>query len=309
MDELLQQHKKEIKALEEEKRFAIKKSKNTGGKKSKDTISSLEHEYQEKLINLQQRHQGEIEALQQQDGIVGDGVQPEQDNNDDLGGATDRMQQTIIKDDIGTNQKTNKKLAKREKQKEKQRQRQQEEAEAAAAAATTISPRQMEYDAIVSSFDSHYTIVDIPADGHCLYRAVSSQLNRHANATNNNQSYQDMRNLCADTLLRHRDEFASFVEETDYEAYVRKVRSDPDCWGGHVEIMALSLALRRCVDIYSTQHLHPHPLRIDARAAMASSSTTPSSVAADDDNVGPIRLSYHYHYYALGEHYNEVIPK
>ena len=28
----------------------------------------------------------------------------------------------------------------------------------------------------------------------------------------------------------------------------------------------------------------------------------------DDDDKDAIRLSYHLHYYALGEHYNQVVP-
>lgn len=33
---------------------------------------------------------------------------------------------------------------------------------------------------------------------------------------------------------------------------------------------------------------------------------TPNEATADDDD-DPIRLSYHLHYYALGEHYNQVV--
>jgi hypothetical protein len=40
MDELLAQHRKEIKALDGEKRAAIKKAKATKGKKSKDEIAA-----------------------------------------------------------------------------------------------------------------------------------------------------------------------------------------------------------------------------------------------------------------------------
>ena len=39
MEELLSQHRKEIKALDGEKRAAIKKAKATKGKKSKDEIN------------------------------------------------------------------------------------------------------------------------------------------------------------------------------------------------------------------------------------------------------------------------------
>ena len=44
MEELLSQHRKEIKALDGEKRAAIKKAKATKGKKSKDDIARYVYE-------------------------------------------------------------------------------------------------------------------------------------------------------------------------------------------------------------------------------------------------------------------------
>ena len=113
--------------------------------------------------------------------------------------------------------------------------------------------------------------------------------------------------LCADTLAAHPDDFAAFCEYKDhddnnennknnkkdpYETYVSNVRTSAE-WGGHLELRALAWALHRPIRIY--QALTPEPLEI------------PPDGNADADDNEPIRLSYHRHYYALGEHYNQVV--
>jgi len=107
--------------------------------------------------------------------------------------------------------------------------------------------------------------------------------------------------MCASVLEENETEFAPFCELNDtvtsYEEYVAAVRSSHD-WGGHLELRALSLALGRPFHIYSIQTTRGAPLVIDAAVSGI------SHAAAE-----PIRLSYHLHYYALGEHYNRVVPK
>jgi OTU domain-containing protein 6 len=80
-----------------------------------------------------------------------------------------------------------------------------------------------------------------------------------------------------------------------YAAYVDRVRSSAE-WGGHVELRALSAALGRPVAVYSARSAEP--LRIGEQ---------PHGAIGGED-AGPIRLSYHLSYYALGEHYNLVVP-
>lgn len=107
--------------------------------------------------------------------------------------------------------------------------------------------------------------------------------------------------LCADTLLQNQAEFEPFCEYNDdatthspYVQYVASVRNDSHCWGGHLEIRVLSKALHRTIFIYTAAN--EEPIVVDY-------------YENDNNNQNdPIRLSYHLHYYALGEHYNEVIP-
>ena len=59
-----------------------------------------------------------------------------------------------------------------------------------------------------------------------------------------------------------------------------------------MELRALGQALDRPIYVYSV-----------------SSGTDPLAIHEDEKNTNkkPIRLSYHLHYYALGEHYNQVL--
>jgi OTU domain-containing protein 6 len=107
--------------------------------------------------------------------------------------------------------------------------------------------------------------------------------------------------LCATILEENESEFAPFCELNDnvssYKEYVGAVRSSHD-WGGHLELRALSMALRRPFHVYSIQSTNGEPLVIDS-----------SLEASEAVAVEPIRLSYHLHYYALGEHYNSVVRR
>lgn len=100
--------------------------------------------------------------------------------------------------------------------------------------------------------------------------------------------------LCADTLLSKEDEFAPFCEYNEtapnFAAYVDRIRHSSD-WGGHLELRVLSIALQKHILVYRMQS--PEPLHLQ-----------PENLPHDED---PIRLSYHLHYYALGEHYNQVV--
>lgn len=91
-------------------------------------------------------------------------------------------------------------------------------------------------------------------------------------------------------LEQNEDEFAPFVEFSDevtsYQQYVDRVRSSSD-WGGHLELRALSMGLSRGIVVYSA--------------------TQPKLVLGDESDSA-VLLSYHLHYYSLGEHYNQVVP-
>ena len=107
-------------------------------------------------------------------------------------------------------------------------------------------------------------------------------------------SMQRIGSLCADHLAANVVDYAPFCEFTEtvvsFDQYVERVRGSSD-WGGHVELRALSEGLKRCIIVYSANQ----------------SVLVLGEDQKNNDNV--IRLSYHLHYYSLGEHYNQVIQK
>ena len=98
--------------------------------------------------------------------------------------------------------------------------------------------------------------------------------------------------LTSDLLLSQPDDFKPFLsleymEDSEFEDYCEKMATTPK-WGGQVEITALSRALRKPIEV------------IQAEGPIV-------QVGIDEFNdQKPIVLSYHRHYYGLGEHYNSV---
>ena len=89
--------------------------------------------------------------------------------------------------------------------------------------------------------DGRYTIVEMQADGNCLFRALSDQLfhdygNKHA----------DIRSAVCSFIDKHEDEFSVFLvldeneedeDAKDFETYVSNMRQDGE-WGGNLELVA-----------------------------------------------------------------------
>lgn len=247
-------------------------------------VCSTEKEFEEKLKQLQAKHAGELgdidtDAVSAAPAESSSKATQEQPPEEAVPIAVDPEEEA-------RQRKIEKARRKREKQREKEQQREREIAEETANAGP--SPRDVENAQIMQRLTPlNLEIAEVAADGHCLYRAVGAHLG---------QTFDDVRTLCASTLQEHADDFMPFCEYTevapDFDAYVNQVKSSAE-WGGHLELRALSLALKKQVHVYSAN--------------------SPTALVIGQDEVkeddSPIRLSYHLHYYALGEHYNQVVPK
>lgn len=145
------------------------------------------------------------------------------------------------------------------------------------------------------------TVVPIKSDGNCLYRAVAHQLvvtgqggDAGAASAAAEEGYGDIRRAAAAHLREHVADFMPFVEAADegaYEAYCALVEGSAE-WGGEVELRALASALRVPIEVWSAGAAQPMVVGGEHGGAAAV----------------PLRVSFHQHYYALGEHYNSVIP-
>jgi OTU domain-containing protein 6 len=154
------------------------------------------------------------------------------------------------------------------------------------------SERLRETDVIVAQLAPRgLRIRDIPPDGHCLYAALADQL-RETSGEGVVRDVAALRAVAAEELLAERAEYLPFLENVEcddakYEAYCKKLRTEA-VWGGQVELRALSNALRRRVEVFA--------------AGM------PVLITGEEfSSEAPLRLSFHRHYYNLGDHYNSVV--
>lgn len=161
------------------------------------------------------------------------------------------------------------------------------------------------------------SVKPIISDGHCLYRyrrfsscrsllscsrqswlnrALSDQLQYYPEPpTSPHLSFQELRRKAAEYIRAHSHEFAPFLSlepnSAEMDAYCDNIINEHKAeWGGQVEIQALCAALNRKIHVYSADSpvLHMGEEQVTSRAP-------------------PLRVSYHKHYYALGEHYNSVV--
>jgi hypothetical protein len=239
---------------------------------------SLEAEYESKLKCMKERHGKELSDE------TPEFINTDYAANFEKTGGEGPCEPVIETEEVERQRKVEKARLKREKQRQKELRREQEISKETANAGPL--PREVENKIILQQLAPlNMIIAEVKADGHCLYRAVAAQCQ---------SDYLTIRKMCSETLKAHEDDFAPFCEYTDtvpdFQTYVERVRSSAD-WGGHLELRAISMALKRPVWIFSSTS--PHPLVIDSEE--------------QSSDVDPIRLSYHLKYYALGEHYNQVI--
>lgn len=276
MEDVTARQKKELKALDGAKRAAIKKAKGQKGKKGKELLASTEAEYETKLKELQERHAAELsEPTDGGDSSEAKAAAPPGPAEPEPPKADPAEEERLRKQE--------KARKKREAKKEKERLRQEELEREAAEAGPSM--RAMELEALELQLKpASLTIHEIPSDGNCLYRAVAEQVD--------GADFHKIRGVCAAALKEQEDEFAPFCEFTDtvtnFDQYVERVRNSSE-WGGHLELRALSQGLKRPIVVYAA--------------------SKPKLTMGEENDGEAILLSYHLHYYSLGEHYNQVVKR
>ena len=199
-----------------------------------------------------------------------------------------------------------KKLTKSQRRRLKREERDRKEAaerDAAIEALKGKTPRERENASIQRQLSLNgLSMKEIASDGHCMYRAVSHQIDYLSKSDHGSDSsksgYVIMRRLASEYMRSHKDDFLPFFtapkDEKDiekaYEKHCDRVCNTAE-WGGQLELRALMLALKRSIHVYS-----------------ADSPVMKMRADGDDDNDrAALRLTFHRHYYALGEHYNSVV--
>ncbi len=112
--------------------------------------------------------------------------------------------------------------------------------------------RQLEAEAISSRLKGlGLRIHEIPSDGDCLYAAIAHQLST-VKGGGGGGGVAGLRSLTSAELRAHPADYLPFLTDpktgdmmtgAGFEDYCRELESSP-VWGGQVEVMALSKALR-----------------------------------------------------------------
>jgi len=169
------------------------------------------------------------------------------------------------------------------------------------------SLRDLEIDKINMKLkDDSMQIKTILSDGNCLYRAIADQLQLIGQKEDEAPDWIHLRVLAANYIRNDPKEYAPFLglsnsmnaeELIQFHDYCDRVESPSLAeWGGQLEIQALSKCLQRTILVVS-----------------ADSPTLRMGLDDDDgsDSIAnklPLRISYHKHFYALGAHYNSLVP-
>lgn len=293
---LEKRHKAEVRSLELQSRANLKAANKNKKKTAEAEANNTRLQYE-----LRYRHKAEMEALEEAEenghAIVDEQKEDKQEqqpsNVDECSVALGSIKIESSTEDKEKEKRRAKAQKKREKaqQKEKDREREIEEARLNAGP----SARDIELLGLTEKLTPHGLAVHpIISDGHCLYRAVAHQLGvtgRRKGYTEGD--YPAMRRLTATHLRANADTYSDFLGEGDadsYEEYCTKVEKGND-WGGELEARALAAALNTRLEVWRAG---ASPLEIG------------NDSPGGDENI--LRVSYHLHYYTLGEHYNSVVP-
>ncbi|KAL3776466.1 hypothetical protein ACHAW5_006912 [Stephanodiscus triporus] len=143
--------------------------------------------------------------------------------------------------------------------------------------------------------DQGRIVMEMAADGNCLFRSLSDQINRDGGAM-----HDVVRREVCDYLSRNGEEFRDFllIDDDDedvsgVEGYVNRMREDGQ-WGGNVEVVVASRAYGRNIIVFSSEY---------SNGALSIGREDDEHDDDDDGARGPLMLSYH-----GNDHYNSVRP-
>lgn len=98
-----------------------------------------------------------------------------------------------------------------------------------------------------------YSVIGIPGDGRCLFRAImyGAQLRGGEDAQNKSwqrESADELRQKVVDELVKRREETEWFIEG-DFDAYTKRMRQS-HVWGGEPELLMASHVLKMPISVY-----------------------------------------------------------
>eukprot|EP00445_Apocalathium_hangoei_P019270 CAMPEP_0203911292 /NCGR_PEP_ID=MMETSP0359-20131031/52469_1 /ASSEMBLY_ACC=CAM_ASM_000338 /TAXON_ID=268821 /ORGANISM="Scrippsiella Hangoei, Strain SHTV-5" /LENGTH=319 /DNA_ID=CAMNT_0050836969 /DNA_START=49 /DNA_END=1008 /DNA_ORIENTATION=- len=275
------------------------------GKKAKAALEAAEREADQWRYDLTVRHQEERDALEESAG-GGKGVSGGGDDAEAGKAASAEppkaavaaaLQRSAEEEEAERAQRKKEKALKKRQGKAEQEADRRKELELERLNAGP-SRRTLELVAISARLTKQrppLKVLDVPGDGHCLYRAVGDQLRRArpelgAWTKKPDASHEDVRSLCASSLRRRREAYEAFAELNDgedFDGYCTRVENSAD-WGGQLELRALADELELQIFVHRAEEAEP-------------------LIIGDVARGDPLHVTYHQFWYALGEHYNSAV--
>lgn len=132
----------------------------------------------------------------------------------------------------------------------------------------------------------------IKSDGDCLYNSIRHQLELHRVS----HTIETLRKIAADYIRVNKDELICYMpssrgddimSQDEFDDYCHQVENTK-AWGSQIEIQALSNALKLKIEVLQAQG-------------------RPTISGADFPNAPHLIVTYHRHFYRLGEHYNSTV--
>lgn len=142
---------------------------------------------------------------------------------------------------------------------------------------------------------SNLKLKEVMPDGNCMYYSIIDQLNQRPELGKHIQTYQELRKLTSQYMLKNPGEFQAYLcsEETgdplnehEYEEYCRKI-NDTLVWGGQIELKAISDLLELKIEVVQAEG---------------------SEIVIGESHSDKLVISYHRHMFGSGEHYNSTSP-
>lgn len=131
-----------------------------------------------------------------------------------------------------------------------------------------------------------YKLVDVPADGHCLFRALIHQLSLRGIKYPSDVGHLVIRKQTVKQMRSHPEVYSPFIdtETCSFEEYCNKMENTGE-WGGDVELTAFSDSIKCPIEIYSVND------------------TIKIGEQYKDE---PLKLVILYHAISSGPHYNSM---
>ncbi|KAM6143756.1 LOW QUALITY PROTEIN: OTU domain-containing protein 6A [Erethizon dorsatum] len=259
--------KKELEAQIQSMKFSVPKSDKQKRKQLRLDATRLQAE-------MEQRHQQELEKFQE---------------NFPDSSVLDSVTENLAKMNL-ENQHPHISRAQKRREKKEALEREQQERILVAEMEHLASFRQEEEEKLSTILGAKYLeMKDIPADSHCMYRAIQDQLVFSV-------TVESLRSRTADYMRKHVDDFLPFFSNPETgDAYTRAdfmahcdniVRRRS--WGGQLELRALSHVLQTPIEVIQAN--------------------SPALLIGEEYHKKPLTLVYLHYACSLGEHYNSVKP-